>query len=673
MRSYEIGLSALRAQQVRIATHGNNIANAATPGYARQVTDLVERPQFEYKNLLVGNGVEVAAIRSLRDGAAEAALSRNASLRSSVEAQLDANRGIESLLSPSGSSIHSYVSDVFNSLERVANAPEESTARGEFVRVADAFVTEAGFIHSSLEDIKQQTVRDHNTGVGTVNTLIHKIAGLNSEIWESRSNGEEPHALLTQRDAAVKELSEWTDVRITPLDSGRDVVMIGGGSASFTVEPIELYSQVDNDGQLTVQVPPGREVTVTGGRLEGLEIVHNNNIPDAADELGSFVSEVVRQLDQLHATGLVSPNGYQALTAVRGPAHASRALIDAELPFSVSSGDIYVSVTDQSTGVRETTRVSVSVETESLIDVAGKLSAVDGVNAIVTAGSNQLIIQANEGFSFDFAGRPDNVANKAAFAGTSNVTFSGRYAIDIGDTAFDPASPPTDFVPQNQELSITIPNGGQIGVTPGLQAEVRDSSGLVVRRLNVGEDYTVGTPLSLGNGVSVTFSDGTAVAGDAVSVKAVSNADTAGLLSALGVNSLFSGRSIASFSVRDDIKANPFLFAASITGEVGDAENAARMSASRDHKFTELGGRTYVETLADITANSGLNVQQLQNDRERLDAYGSQLQTSRDNVSGVDTNEELLHLLAAERAFQAAARFVTTYDETVVELLSLFG
>ena len=79
------------------------------------------------------------------------------------------------------------------------------------------------------------------------------------------------------------------------------------------------------------------------------------------------------------------------------------------------------------------------------------------------------------------------------------------------------------------------------------------------------------------------------------------------------------------------------------------------------------------EDLADITANSGLNVQQLQNDRNRLDAYGSQLQTSRDNVSGVDTNEELLHLLAAERAFQAAARFVATYDETVVELLSLFG
>ena len=673
MRSYEIGLSALRAQQIRIATHGNNIANAATPGYARQVAELVERPQFEYQNLLVGNGVDVASIRSLRDEAAEAALSRNISLKSSIEAQLNANQSVESLVSPSGSSIHTYISDVFNSLERVANAPEESTARGEFVRITQAFAAEASFIHGSLEDIQQQAVRDHNTGVGTVNTLIHKIAGLNSEIWTSRTNGEEPHALLTQRDAAVKELSEWVDVRVTPLDSGRDVVMLGGGSASFTIEPVELYTQVDNDGQLSVQVDPGREVTVAGGRLEGLEIAHNLSIPEAIEELDSFVSEVVRQLDQLHATGLVSPDGYQALTAVRGPTNASRALIDAELPFPVSSGDLYVSVTNQTTGIRETTRVPVSVETESLRDVAVKLSAIDGLNAIITAGSNQLIIQANEGFSFDFAGRPDNVADKASFAGTSNVTFSGRYTIDVGDTAFDPANPPGDSVPRNQQVTITVPAAGQIGISDGLQAEVRDSSGVVVQRLNVGAGYTVGTPLSLNNGLSVAFSEGTAVAGDIVSVHAVSQPDSVGLLSALGVNSLFSGRSISSFSVRDDIRANPFLFAASTTGEPGNAENAARMSATRDHKFTDLGGRTYVETLADITANSGLNVQQLQNDRERLDAYGSQLQTSRDNVSGVDTNEELLHLLAAERAFQAAARFVTTYDETVVELLSLFG
>ncbi|MCR9200964.1 MAG: flagellar hook-associated protein FlgK [Planctomycetaceae bacterium] len=673
MRSYEIGLSALRAQQIRIATHGNNIANAATPGYARQVTELVERPQFEYQNLLVGNGVDVASIRSLRDEAAEAALSRNVSLSSSVEAQLNSNEAVESLLSPGGSSIHTYISDVFNSLERVANAPEESTARGEFVRITEAFATEAAFIHSSMEDVQQQAFRDHSTGVGTANTLIDKIAGLNAEIWTSRTNGDEPHSLLTQRDAAVKELSEWVDVRITPLDSGRDVVMIGGGSASFTIEPIELYSEVNNDGELSVQVAPGREVTVTGGRLEGLEIVHNLTVPEAVEELDAFVSEMVRQLDQLHATGLVSPDGYQSLTGVRGPAHASRALIDSELPFPVASGEIYVSVTDQTTGVRETTRVSVSVETESLRDVAVRLSAIDGLNAIVTSGSNQLIIQANEGFSFDFAGRPDNVANKASFAGTSNVTFSGRYAIDVADTAFDPQNPPSDFVPRNQQLTVTVPAAGQIGITPGLQAEVRDDTGLVIQRLNVGAGYTVGEQLSLNNGLSVAFSEGTAVAGDVVPLKAVSNSDTTGLLSALGVNSLFSGRSIASFSVRDDIKANPFLFAASISGEAGDAENAARMSAARDHQFTELDGRTFVETLADITANSGLNVQQLQNDRNRLDAYGSQLQTSRDNVSGVDTNEELLHLLAAERAFQAAARFVATYDETVVELLSLFG
>ena len=82
-------------------------------------------------------------------------------------------------------------------------------------------------------------------------------------------------------------------------------------------------------------------------------------------------------------------------------------------------------------------------------------------------------------------------------------------------------------------------------------------------------------------------------------------------------------------------------------------------------------GCTFVESLADLTAESGLDVQQLQDEVDQLESFGAALKAERDSVSGVDTNEELLRLLAAERAFQAAARFVTTFDETVVELLGL--
>lgn len=671
---YDIGLSAIRAQQVRIATHGNNIANAATPGYARQVVDLAERPQHEYRNLLLGTGVDATAVRSLRDAAAEAGLARNSTLSGSVEAQLDAARSLDSLLIPTETSIHATISDVFNNLERVANTPEDVTARSEFVRSAETLVEQAAFISESLSSVEADVARNHANGVEVVNALVDQIATLNARLNYSKVSGETPHALLTQRDDAVAKLSEWIDVKVSPSAEGPDIVLLGGGSVLFTVNPITLSSEVSKDGVLSIQVDPGREVIPGGGKLEGLEVVHNSTSEEARGNLDTLVSEIVRQLDQLHATGLSSPDGFQALTATRGPKHTGLALTDANLAFPVTAGEIFVTVTDQSTGTRSTQSISVDPDSESLEDIAAKLSAIDNINVLISDGSNQLVIRASEGFSFDFAGRPDNVPDTTLFTGTSQVTFSGAYTPQpAAERAFDPRAIDPAAPPVNQQFSVTLPATGQIGVTEGLIAEVRDSAGILVQTIPVGPEYSVGSPVSLNNGLYVAFSDGDVVANDQVSIDAIQQPDTSGLLSALGVNSLFTGSTINSYHVRTDIQDDPFLFSASLTGEFGDAGAAALMADIRDHRFANLSDQTFVESIADLTALAGLDVQELEKELSQLEDYRSQLQASRDSLAGVDTNEELLQLLAAERAFQAAAKFVSTYDDTVVELLGLVG
>ena len=669
---YDIGMSAIRAQQVRIATHGNNIANSATPGYSRQVVDLAERPQYEYQNLLLGTGVDATAVRSLRDAAAEAGLGRNSALTGSVQAQLDTARNLDSLLIPTETSIHATIGDVFNNLERVANTPEDATARSEFVRSAETLVEQAAFISDSLNSVQVGSARDHSHGVGAVNDLVKQIANINQRLTIAKANGETPHALLTQRDQAVGELSEWIDVTISPSAEGSDIVLLGGGSVVFTVNPITLSSAVSDEGELEIQVKPGREVTPGGGKLEGLQLVHNSTIDKAQASLQTLVNEVVRQLDQLHATGLSSPSGFQALTGTRGPQHADVALVDANIAFPVVDGTIHVTVTDQTTGRRTTQAISVDPESDTLQDIAVRLSAVGNLNAVITGGSNQLVIRASEGHTFDFSGRPDNVPDTSAFTGTSQITFSGSYSPQpAANRAFDPRGSDTGKPSPNDRFTVTLPSDGRIGVTEGLLAEVRDSSGGLLQTIPVGPEYSVGSPVSLNNGMSVSFGEGSVVTGDEVSVEAIQNSDTSGLLSALGMNSLFVGSTVDSFHVRADIQENPFLFSAGLTGEFGDAENAALMAEIRDHRFSSLGDQTFVEAMADLTALAGLDVQELQKELEQLEDYRSQLQAARDSVAGVDTNEELLHLLSAERAFQAAAKFVSTYDDTIVELLGL--
>ena len=171
MRSYEIGLSALRAQQTVIATHGHNIANVNTPGYARKVVDLAERRPFNSGNLQLGNGVDVVQIRSLRDAAAELALGRNGSLTATAQARLDSAQTLETLLTPGDASIHAYLSDFFNELEAVANAPEELSTRGELIRTADSLLNEGQFILTSLNQARESAASELRLGVEQVGTL----------------------------------------------------------------------------------------------------------------------------------------------------------------------------------------------------------------------------------------------------------------------------------------------------------------------------------------------------------------------------------------------------------------------------------------------------------------------------------------------------------------------
>ena len=79
MKSFDIGLSALRAQQQTLSVLGNNLANAATPGYHRQRVELANRAPLENDNLHVGTGVDVTRITRLRNSAIETALMRKTS------------------------------------------------------------------------------------------------------------------------------------------------------------------------------------------------------------------------------------------------------------------------------------------------------------------------------------------------------------------------------------------------------------------------------------------------------------------------------------------------------------------------------------------------------------------------------------------------------------------
>ena len=96
-----------------------------------------------------------------------------------------------------------------------------------------------------------------------------------------------------------------------------------------------------------------------------------------------------------------------------------------------------------------------------------------------------------------------------------------------------------------------------------LTLEVKNSSGSVVASLNVGQGYEPGSALQVVDGVSVRLGAGTANDGDTFTAQVVADADTAGILPVLGLNSFFTGHDAGDIHVRNDLISNPGLLAAS--------------------------------------------------------------------------------------------------------------
>jgi flagellar hook-associated protein FlgK len=392
---------------------------------------------------------------------------------------------------------------------------------------------------------------------------------------------------------------------------------------------------------------------IAAGKIKAMLDANNEVIPDARERLGELAGQIIQAVDSQHAKGIPDTGAFRVLLGQRAVSDVTAPLSRAETAFPVTAGDMYVTVTDSS-GNRRTEKITIDPTIDSLDDLAARFDAVTGLSASVDGVRKTISFQSEAGYSFDFAGRTDNVPDLTAFSGTSQPQFTGIYSGS-----------------ENDAWTVSFSGPGTIGVTPGLTATVRDQAGNIITTKFVGEGYEAGTPLEVHHGLSMRFTNGTVVAGDEASLNVVANSDTTGLLSALGVNSLFSGASAGIYAVRQDIVNSPQSLSGSLNGNPGDATNFARIAKLRDSRFAGLGSRTFTEEMADITADTGLAVQAAENQNSQLSSARINMEADRDAVSGVDINEEMLRMMEVERAYQAAARFITAVDGTLDDLLQM--
>ncbi|MFT6039941.1 MAG: flagellar hook-associated protein 1 FlgK, partial [Gammaproteobacteria bacterium] len=284
-----------------------------------------------------------------------------------------------------------------------------------------------------------------------------------------------------------------------------------------------------------------------------------------------------------------------------------------------------------------------------------------------TVGDHFFLQTAGEGALENFTLTGGSAVGALGWAAQAGQTFSGA------DNSISPVISGT-YTGEGNGVFEFVPTGdGVIGTTPGLGVQVFDDKGELVITLDVGEGYIPGSDIVVSNGVSVSFGLGelSGTNGDRFELDVVSDSDTSDVLVALGMNSLLTGSGARDISLREDIELDPDLISAGFSH--GEADGGALLSMFNQKDATQggLDGETFDEFYSQFIGRIGFEASTAQTAFNANDALLGSLELQREQVSGVNMDEELIDLMRYEQSYSAAIQYITVVDELNDAILSL--
>jgi len=222
----EMGRRALDYFRRGMETAGHNISNADVDGYSRQRVEAGSSAPFADPALnrpatpgQIGTGVQIEAIRRLRDAFLDAQYREEMSTLGYWETMEEAVNNIELFVNePAGEGLKTALDNFWSSLEELSKRPDNAAAREGVIQNAKNLTVFLGQLSKNYEQYRTSLNQDLGSLVTEANSLIDQIAALNEKIAQVKGVGGNPNDLLDRRDLLTEKLSELVDISVsTPL------------------------------------------------------------------------------------------------------------------------------------------------------------------------------------------------------------------------------------------------------------------------------------------------------------------------------------------------------------------------------------------------------------------------------------------------------------------------
>jgi flagellar hook-associated protein 1 FlgK len=320
LNSVGIGISGLLAFQKSMATASHNIANADTEGFSRQRVDLSVNDPLSSAAGFIGTGTGISRISRVWDKFTADnlnAVTSNHSLFSTMESL---NSQVDNIFSDESSGLSPKIQDFFISMQAVSESPSSSSAKRQFLAASDSLANRFNSLNSLVSGLETESQGRIKNLVREINSYTAAISDLNSKIVNaSVSSNSFPNDLLDQRDRLMLKLSEKINVNQMENSNGSVSVYIANGQPliteryanKMTLMPNEFDNSILDVG-ISTSSSSGNESNLSGlitsGELGAVLDFRENVLPGTKNEVGRLAAWVANTINQQHAVS-VDENG----------------------------------------------------------------------------------------------------------------------------------------------------------------------------------------------------------------------------------------------------------------------------------------------------------------------------------------------------------------------------
>jgi flagellar hook-associated protein FlgK len=161
-------------------------------------------------------------------------------------------------------------------------------------------------------------------------------------------------------------------------------------------------------------------------------------------------------------------------------------------------------------------------------------------------------------------------------------------------------------------------------------------------------------------------------AGDVFEFDLVGDSDEGDVLVGLQLGAFFTGSGASDIALADEVANDPRRIAGSLTGAPNDGSGFEALLGLKDQTLADLSGRSIAQGYGDLVAGVGFDVQSNESAAASQTQLLTALQSRRDEISGVNTDEEMVKLIEYQHLYQAAGRYLQTVSQMTDTLFTMF-